>query len=44
MVPKANTREVVELALDKASREDSSRSELLGGAYLRDVFRRHGVL
>ncbi len=44
VVPKAYTREVVELALDKASREDSSRSELLGGAYLRDVFRRHGVL
>jgi 4-hydroxy-4-methyl-2-oxoglutarate aldolase len=44
VVPKTYTREVVELALNKASREDSSRSELLGGAYLRDVFRRHGVL
>ena len=44
VVPKALVKEVVELALSKASREDSSRAELLGGAYLRDVFRNYGVL
>jgi regulator of RNase E activity RraA len=44
VVPKALVKEVVELALTKASREDSSRAELLGGAYLRDVFRKYGVL
>jgi regulator of RNase E activity RraA len=44
VVPKASVQEVVQLALTKASREDSSRAELLGGAYLRDVYRRYGVL
>jgi regulator of RNase E activity RraA len=44
VVPRASVQEVLRLALGKASREDSSRAELLSGAYLRDVFRRHGVL
>lgn len=44
VVPKALVQEVTSLALSKASREDSSRAELLGGAYLRDVFQRYGVL
>ena len=44
VVPKTSVQEVVHLALSKASREDSSRAELMGGAYLRDVFRRYGVL
>lgn len=44
VVPKTSVQEVARLALTKASREDSSRAELLGGAYLRDVFRRYGVL
>jgi regulator of RNase E activity RraA len=44
VVPQASVQEVVQLALTKASREDSSRSELFAGAYLRDVFRRYGVL
>lgn len=44
VVPKALVEEVVNLALSKASREDSSRAELMGGAYLRDVYRKYGVL
>ena len=44
VVPRASVEEVMRLALDKATREDSSRAELMGGAYLRDVFKRHGVL
>jgi regulator of RNase E activity RraA len=44
VVPKALVQEVIQLAWNKASREDSSRIELLGGAYLRDVFRKYGVL
>ena len=44
VVPNDSVQEVVHLALNKASREDSSRAELMGGAYLRDVFQRHGVL
>ncbi len=44
VVPRASVQEVVRLALSKARREDSSRAELMGGAYLRDVFQRYGVL
>ena len=32
------------LATDKASRENTTRAELLAGSYLRDVFAKYGVL
>ena len=34
----------MELATDKVRRENSSRSELMQGAYLGDVFKKYGVL
>jgi 4-hydroxy-4-methyl-2-oxoglutarate aldolase len=44
VIPKENVEEVLHLALNKATREDSSRAELMTGAYLRDVYRKYGVL
>jgi 4-hydroxy-4-methyl-2-oxoglutarate aldolase len=44
VVPKAMVAEVIELASDKVRRENSSRAELMRGAYLRDVFEKYGVL
>src|SRR5260221_3817392 len=44
VVPKAIVKDVMELASDKVRREDSSRAELMQGAYLRDVFKKYGVL
>lgn len=44
VVPAAAVNEVVDIALNKATREDSSRAELSRGAYLRDVFKKYGVL
>lgn len=44
VIPHAAVQEVVRLATDKVNRENSSRAELIGGAYLRDVFRKYGVL
>jgi regulator of RNase E activity RraA len=44
VIPKENVEEVLELALNKATRENSSRAELMKGAYLRDVYARYGVL
>lgn len=44
VVPRANVEEVLHLALNKATRENSSRAELMEGAYLRDVYRKYGVL
>ena len=44
VIPKANVEEVLHLALDKATRENSSRAELMRGAYLRDVYQKYGVL
>ena len=43
-IPKAHVEEVLPLALNKATRENSSRAELMKGAYLRDVYRKYGVL
>jgi regulator of RNase E activity RraA len=43
-IPSARVNEVVALATDKVQREDGSRAELLAGGYLRDVFRKYGVL
>ncbi len=44
VVPRAMVAEVIEMAADKVRREDSSRAELMNGAYLRDVFQKYGVL
>jgi regulator of RNase E activity RraA len=44
VVPKAIVKDVIELASEKARRENSSRAELMQGAYLRDVFKKYGVL
>lgn len=44
VVPKEIVIDVLRLAADKVSRENSSRSELMNGSYLRDVFARFGVL
>ena len=44
VVPKAMVNEVIELASDKVRRENSSRAELMQGAYLRDVYKKYGVL
>jgi len=44
VVPKIMVAEVIALATDKVRREDSSRAELMNGAYLRDVFAKYGVL
>lgn len=43
-VPKAMVPEVIALATDKVQREDGSRAELMAGGYLRDVFKKFGVL
>jgi 4-hydroxy-4-methyl-2-oxoglutarate aldolase len=44
IIPQEVAEEAVTRALEKARREDQSRAELQGGAYLRDVFARYGVL
>lgn len=44
VVPKAMVHDVIELASEKVRRENSSRAELMQGAYLRDVFQKYGVL
>ena len=44
VVPKAAMREVLGIAADKVDRENHSRAELKQGAYLRDVYKRYGVL
>ena len=44
VVPREAVHEVIELASEKVSRENSSRAELMNGAYLRDVFKKYGVL
>ncbi len=44
VVPRAMVKEVIALAADKVRHENSSRAELMQGAYLRDVFAKFGVL
>lgn len=44
VVPSAMLKQVIALAFDKVQRENSSRAELMQGAYLRDVFQKYGVL
>jgi 4-hydroxy-4-methyl-2-oxoglutarate aldolase len=43
-VPRQVVDEVIRLAVEKVAREDDSRAELMRGAYLRDVFKKYGVL
>jgi 4-hydroxy-4-methyl-2-oxoglutarate aldolase len=44
VIPHEVADETVARALEKARREDESRTALQSGAYLRDVFARYGVL
>ena len=44
VVPREVVNEVVRLATEKVTRENHSRAELKLGAYLRDVYRKYGVL
>jgi regulator of RNase E activity RraA len=43
-VPAEVLPEVIRMATDKVKKEDGSRADLLNGAYLKDVFAKHGVL
>ena len=43
-IPAAAVEEVIASAWDKVQRENSTRSDLMNGSYLRDVFARYGVL
>jgi regulator of RNase E activity RraA len=43
-VPAAVVDEVVRLATDKVTRENSTRAELMNGKLLRDVYNKYGVL
>lgn len=43
-VPALAVAEAVQRATDKVTRENSTRAELMQGAYLRDVYRKYGVL
>ena len=44
VVPREMVKQTIELAADKVRRENSTRAELIDGAYLRDVFAKYGVL
>lgn len=44
VIPQAIASQVVAAALEKVTRENSSRDELARGVLLRDVYRRFGVL
>jgi len=44
VVPSALVEEVIRRAMDKVGRENHSRAELIGGARLRDVYDKYGVL
>ena len=44
VVPAAAVAEAVRLATDKVALENHSRAELLRGSFLRDVYRKYGVL
>lgn len=43
-IPAGIVEEAVRLAGEKVSRENHSRKDLMEGAYLRDVYKRYGVL
>ena len=44
VIPRDVEQRVIEIALDKATRERHTKRELLAGAYLRDVYDKYGVL
>lgn len=44
VIPQAVEAEVLKFAFDKLDSEDSSMEDLKNGAFLRDVYARHGVL
>jgi 4-hydroxy-4-methyl-2-oxoglutarate aldolase len=44
VIPSLAVDDVIRVATEKVTREDSSRDELKRGAYLREVFARYGVL
>jgi regulator of RNase E activity RraA len=44
VVPRVALSETIQLAMGKASKENQSRDELRKGAFLRDVYRKYGVL
>ncbi len=44
VIPDSVLNEVLDLATGKVRLENSSRAELMQGAYLRDVFKKYGVL
>jgi len=44
VIPTAVVGCVIQLATDKVNKENSSRTELSKGAYLRDVYKKYGVL
>ena len=44
VVPSDIVKQIIDLAADKVQRENHSRTELMNGAYLRDVFAKYGVL
>jgi regulator of RNase E activity RraA len=43
-IPAAVVPDAVRLATEKVSKENASRQELMNGAYLRDVYKKYGVL
>ena len=44
VIPQAIVNDAIQLAAEKVRRENSSRSELMQGAFLRDVYKKYGVL
>lgn len=44
VIPAVVVPEVVSMATDKVNRENNSRKELMGGAFLKDVYDKYGVL
>jgi 4-hydroxy-4-methyl-2-oxoglutarate aldolase len=44
VIPSAVVPEVISMAKDKIARENDSRKELANGAYLKDVYKKYGVL
>ena len=44
VIPQAMAEKTIDLALEKAAKEDVVRDEIAGGASLKTVFARHGIL
>jgi len=44
VIPKELEKEVIPLALEKVSKENQLRDELLKGTLLRDAYNKYGVL